>query len=69
MFKKSATHGAEDVAVYACGPMSYLFSRTVEQNFITHAMAYSACNHFICSNIFPIRIIFKYGLGKTTKLA
>ena len=43
VYKRSATHAAEDVAIYASGPMSFLFSNTVEQNFITHAMAYSAC--------------------------
>jgi alkaline phosphatase len=37
------THGAEDVAIYAHGPMSHLFEGTVEQSFIPHAMAYSAC--------------------------
>lgn len=43
MYRKFETHGGEDVAIYASGPMSFLFSRTVEQNFIAHAMAYSAC--------------------------
>jgi hypothetical protein len=37
------THGAEDVAIYAQGPMSYLFEGTVEQSYIPHAMAYAAC--------------------------
>lgn len=66
VFKKSATHGAEDVAVYAFGPMSYLFSRTVEQNFITHAMAYSACKKFFI--LYVLCNIFKSGLGITKKL-
>jgi len=44
VYKKMATHGAEDVAVYSRGPMSFLFTKTVEQNFVAHAMAYSACN-------------------------
>ncbi len=43
VFKKSETHGGEDVAIYSRGPMSFLFTKTVEQNFIAHAMAYSAC--------------------------
>ena len=29
--------------VYATGPGSYLFSGTVEQSYIPHAMAYAAC--------------------------
>jgi alkaline phosphatase len=37
------THDGEDVAVYAHGPMSHLFTGTFEQHFIAHAMAYSAC--------------------------
>ena len=43
VYKKMATHAAEDVAVYSRGPMSFLFTKTVEQNFVAHAMAYSAC--------------------------
>ena len=39
-------HGGEDVAIYANGPMSFLFTKTVEQNFIPHAMAYAACKKF-----------------------
>jgi hypothetical protein len=31
------------VAIFASGPMSYLFDGVVEQNYIAHAMAYSAC--------------------------
>ncbi|GAB6031845.1 hypothetical protein CHUAL_010245 [Chamberlinius hualienensis] len=37
------THGGEDVAIYARGPMSHLFRSVVEQNYIPHAMAYAAC--------------------------
>ena len=40
---KSETHGGEDVPIYANGPMSFLFTGTVEQNYIPHAMAYAAC--------------------------
>ena len=40
---KSETHGGEDVPIYADGPMSFLFSGTVEQSYIPHAMAYAAC--------------------------
>ncbi|CAF1033404.1 unnamed protein product, partial [Brachionus calyciflorus] len=35
--------GGEDVSIYAKGPMSHLFEGTVEQSYIAHAMAYSAC--------------------------
>jgi hypothetical protein len=37
------THGAEDVAVYARGPMAHLFTGVQEQSYIAHAMAYAAC--------------------------
>ncbi|XP_042222069.1 alkaline phosphatase-like [Homarus americanus] len=39
----SETHGGEDVAIWAVGPMAHLFHRTHEQNYVAHAMAYSAC--------------------------
>jgi len=37
------THGGEDVAIYASGPMSHLFHGVVEQNYVAHAMAYASC--------------------------
>lgn len=37
------THGGEDVPVYATGPGSHLFSGTIEQTYIAHAIAYAAC--------------------------
>ncbi|KAM6970132.1 alkaline phosphatase, tissue-nonspecific isozyme [Aplochiton taeniatus] len=37
------THGGEDVAVMARGPMAHLFDGIQEQNYIAHAMAYAAC--------------------------
>ncbi|RNA26010.1 alkaline tissue-nonspecific isozyme isoform X1 [Brachionus plicatilis] len=43
VFRKSATHSGEDVSVYASGPMSFLFTNTIEQNVLPHLMAYSAC--------------------------
>jgi hypothetical protein len=39
----SETHGGEDVAVFAIGPMSHLFRGVVEQNYVAHAMAYASC--------------------------
>lgn len=37
------THGGEDVAIYARGPMAHLFQGTHEQNYIAHVMAYASC--------------------------
>ncbi|CAF1485217.1 unnamed protein product, partial [Didymodactylos carnosus] len=37
------THGGEDVAVFAHGPWSHLFTGTMEQHTIAHKMAYAAC--------------------------
>ncbi|XP_045592704.2 alkaline phosphatase isoform X2 [Procambarus clarkii] len=37
------THGGEDVAVWAVGPMAHLFHRTHEQNYVAHVMAYASC--------------------------
>ncbi|KAM6962923.1 alkaline phosphatase, intestinal, tandem duplicate 1 [Aplochiton taeniatus] len=39
----SETHGGEDVAIYAKGPMAHLFHGVKEQNYIAHVMAYAAC--------------------------
>ncbi|CAL8336782.1 unnamed protein product [Lota lota] len=39
----SETHGGEDVAVFAKGPMAHLLHGVHEQNYIPHAMAYAAC--------------------------
>ncbi|XP_043926741.1 alkaline phosphatase-like [Protopterus annectens] len=39
----SETHGGEDVAIFASGPMSHLFHGVHEQNYIAHVMAYAAC--------------------------
>ncbi|CAB3227253.1 unnamed protein product [Arctia plantaginis] len=37
------THGGEDVAVFAKGPWSHLFTGNYEQNYLPHAIAYAAC--------------------------
>ena len=42
-WKDRETHGGDDVAIFARGPMAHLFHTTHEQNFIAHVMAYSAC--------------------------
>ncbi|XP_019953907.1 intestinal-type alkaline phosphatase [Paralichthys olivaceus] len=39
---KSETHGIEDVAIFAKGPMSHLFHGVQEQSYIAHVMAFSA---------------------------
>ncbi|XP_058466143.1 membrane-bound alkaline phosphatase-like [Malaya genurostris] len=39
----SETHGGEDVAVYASGPWSHLFTGSYEQNTIPHMMAFALC--------------------------
>ncbi|XP_068563241.1 intestinal-type alkaline phosphatase-like [Cebidichthys violaceus] len=39
----SETHGIEDVAIFAKGPMSHLFHGVQEQNYIAHVIAYAAC--------------------------
>ncbi|KAJ0064990.1 hypothetical protein NL108_000959, partial [Boleophthalmus pectinirostris] len=39
----SETHGIDDVAIYAKGPMSHLFHGVQEQNYIAHVMAYASC--------------------------
>ncbi|XP_024135269.1 intestinal-type alkaline phosphatase 1 [Oryzias melastigma] len=40
---ESETHGIEDVAIFAKGPMSHLVHGVQEQNYIAHVMAYAAC--------------------------
>ncbi|XP_066462365.1 alkaline phosphatase, tissue-nonspecific isozyme-like [Eleutherodactylus coqui] len=40
---KSETHGGEDVAIFAKGPMAHLVHGVVEQNFIPYAMGYAGC--------------------------
>nr|XP_018911474.1 PREDICTED: alkaline phosphatase-like isoform X1 [Bemisia tabaci]XP_018911475.1 PREDICTED: alkaline phosphatase-like isoform X2 [Bemisia tabaci] len=39
----SETHDGSDVAVYATGPRSFMFSGNYEQNYLPVAMAYAAC--------------------------
>ncbi|XP_033885251.2 intestinal-type alkaline phosphatase-like isoform X1 [Acipenser ruthenus] len=39
----SESHGGEDVAVFARGPMAHLFQGVKEQNYIAHVMAYAGC--------------------------
>ena len=40
---RKETHGGEEVAIYARGPMAHLFHATHEQNYIAHVMMYASC--------------------------
>ncbi|XP_060115385.1 alkaline phosphatase, tissue-nonspecific isozyme [Heteronotia binoei] len=40
---RQETHGGEDVAVFAKGPLAHLLHGVHEQNYIPHVMAYAAC--------------------------
>lgn len=37
------THGADDVALFATGPMAHLFGGVREQNFVAHAVMFALC--------------------------
>ena len=37
------THGADDVPVFARGPMSHVINGVREQNYLAHFMQYAAC--------------------------
>lgn len=39
----SETHGGDDVAVFAKGPYSHLFTGVMEENVIPHLMSFAAC--------------------------
>ena len=52
-FKSSATHGGEDVTIYAVGPMAHLFHQTHDQTHIFNVMAYSACIGWYRDNADP----------------
>lgn len=42
-YLQKATHGGEDVVVYARGPWAHLFDGVNDQTYIAHVMAYAAC--------------------------
>uniref|UniRef100_H2Z2U9 Alkaline phosphatase n=1 Tax=Ciona savignyi TaxID=51511 RepID=H2Z2U9_CIOSA len=51
--KSSETHGGEDVAIFARGPMAHLFHGVHEQSYIAHVMRYASCvgsNKLHCEN-------------------
>ena len=41
--KGDESHGGEDIATFAIGPMSHLFTSVHEQTYIAYVMAYAAC--------------------------
>ena len=45
-FTDSETHGGEDVATYAIGPMAHLIRNTHEQSYIAYVMSYAGMNWF-----------------------
>ncbi|KAG8569558.1 hypothetical protein GDO81_014458 [Engystomops pustulosus] len=40
---KSETHGGEDVAIFAKGPMAHLLHGVLEESYLPYAMGYAAC--------------------------
>ncbi len=38
-----ATHGAEDLGIYASGPMAHLFHGVHEESYVAHMMKYAGC--------------------------
>nr|XP_057929045.1 alkaline phosphatase-like [Doryrhamphus excisus] len=75
----SETHGIEDVAIFAKGPMSHLFHGVQEQSYIAHVMAYAACldpyencqltspNH--AGSVYPSLLLLLLGILSMVSLA
>lgn len=40
---KRESHGGQDVAVFASGPWSHLFTGNFEQHILPHLMGYAGC--------------------------
>ncbi|KAF6770024.1 hypothetical protein AHF37_11678 [Paragonimus kellicotti] len=64
-----ATHAADDVPLYATGPLSQLFHRTVDNTYVAHATMFAPCleqykeePHCIRRNISPKRSVCLYQL-------
>ncbi|XP_054838192.1 intestinal-type alkaline phosphatase 1-like [Eublepharis macularius] len=63
----SETHGGEDVAIFAKGPMAHLFHGVQEQTYVAHLMAFAAClepytecglsSHNFAGNVFPTILV------------
>ena len=43
VFRESASHQGEDVALYAVGPQSHLFNGLIDQHLIPHILGYAGC--------------------------
>ncbi|KAL5012439.1 hypothetical protein ScPMuIL_010990 [Solemya velum] len=58
------THGGQDVAIYARGPMAHLFHGVHEENYVAHVMAYASCvgqNKDHCTNPYMDPCSFNIG--------
>jgi alkaline phosphatase len=53
VYLKSETHGGEDVAIFANGPMSFLLDGAFEQNYIAHVMV-SELHSAMLNSLFSI---------------
>ncbi|KAL5963193.1 Alkaline phosphatase tissue-nonspecific isozyme [Taenia solium] len=42
-FSQDSGNNEEDIGVYAIGPLSYLFHRTIDDTFVAHAMKFALC--------------------------
>ncbi|KAF5394468.1 intestinal-type alkaline phosphatase [Paragonimus heterotremus] len=65
----SATHAADDVPLYAIGPLSQLFHRSIDNTYVAHATMFALCleeykeePHCIRKNISPKRYVCPYQL-------
>jgi alkaline phosphatase len=67
---KASLKASEDATVYANGPWAYLFSGNYEQNFIAHAISYSACLEGYCgfSNRIQVSGVLLVVMAFVTKL-
>ena len=43
VYRESASHQGEDVALYAVGPQSHLFNGLIDQHLIPHILGYAGC--------------------------
>ncbi|XP_783443.2 alkaline phosphatase [Strongylocentrotus purpuratus] len=49
------THGGDDVAIFAIGPMSHLVHGVHEQNYVSHVMQRAACIGYYADNCQPVQ--------------
>lgn len=55
--RDSESHGGDDVAVYAIGPMSHLFHGVQEQSYIAHVMIFAGCYDDEESNVCNTNVV------------